>query len=67
MKRTLIAALLCAALIMTGCTAATVRTAVAAPDKSGATVTKTESKTTMELSDDVKIIDSIMAFFVGLW
>ena len=53
---------------MQGCTASTVRTAtVAAPDKTGATVTKTDSKTEMKLADDTKLLDQVCAFVIGLW
>ena len=61
-------AILCAAFYMTGCTATTVRTAsVAAPDKTGTTVTTTKSETEMKLADDTKLLDQIGAFVVGLF
>lgn len=60
--------LFCVSCCMQGCTASTVRTAtVAAPDKTGATVTTTKSETEMKLADDTKLLDQIGAFVVGLF
>lgn len=63
-----ITALFCMTCCMSGCTASTVRTAtVAAPDKSGATVTTTKSETEMRMADDTKLLDQVCAFVIGLW
>lgn len=62
-----VTAAFCIACMITGCTATTVRTATAAPDKTGATVTTTKSETEMRMADDTKLLDQIGAFVVGLF
>lgn len=63
-----VTAAFCIACMITGCTATTVRTAtVAAPDKTGATVTTTKSETEMRMADDTKLLDQLGAFIVGLF